>query len=153
MRVACSVISYTGRPAEPASHHAPTKVAPVPTSTTPPSTSNSSRCMPTAGPSAAAYAAPAATTRPTPMVAANRTASVRRSDRVTPLPDPGLEPEPNAPHSVEQLKLRGLLELAPQIAHMEVDDVALGVEVEIPHLLEQLGAPDHLLRPEQEMLE
>src|SRR5205823_10682049 len=89
MRVACSVISYTGRTAEPASHHAPTRVAPVPTTTTLASTSNSSRCIPAAGPVAVAYAAPAATTRPTPMVAANRTASVRRSDRVTPLPDPG----------------------------------------------------------------
>src|SRR2546423_1375542 len=56
MRVACSVISDTGRTAEPASHHAPTRVAPVPTTTTPASTSNNSRCIPAAGPSATALA-------------------------------------------------------------------------------------------------
>src|SRR5256885_2025612 len=65
----------------------------------------------------------------------------------------GHEPEPDAPHGVEQLELRGLLQFAAKIAHMDVHHVALGVEVEIPHLFEQLGAPDHFLRPEQEMLE
>src|SRR5216117_3347258 len=149
MRVACSVISYTGRTAEPASHHAPTKVAPVPTSTTPPAPATARGACRRRG--RAPRRTPPLPPPPGPRPwwpRTGRRACVAATGSLL-FPIRGLEPEPNAPHSVEQLKLRGLLELAPQIAHMDVDDVALGVEVEIPHLLEQLGAPDHLLRPEE----
>src|SRR5690606_36625646 len=44
-------------------------------------------------------------------------------------------------------------EFPPQVAHMYVDDVALGIEVHVPHLLEQRGAPHDFLRMQQEELE
>jgi len=54
---------------------------------------------------------------------------------------------------VDQVQLGGVLELAPEVADVHVHDVALGVEVEVPHLLEQLGAADDFLGPQQEMFE
>src|SRR5256885_2025615 len=88
-RAAGGGLTNPARREDPATPPPPTGLPPPPPPTPPASTSNNSRCIPAAGPSATAYAAAAATTKPTPMVAANRTASARRSDRLTPLPDPG----------------------------------------------------------------
>ena len=84
------------------------------------------------------------------MVAANRTASVRRSDRLTLLRD---QAETDASHRVDQLLLRRLFELAPQVADVHVHHIALRIEMQIPHLLQQLSAPDDLLRAKQEVLQ
>src|SRR5690242_946593 len=63
-----------------------------------------------------------------------------------------LQAEADTPHGLNQLELGRVLELTAQIAHMHVDDVALGVEVQVPHLLEQVGAADDLLGAQQEVL-
>ena len=47
----------------------------------------------------------------------------------------------------------GAVELAAQVADVDVDDVAAGVEVDAPHRVEELLAREHLARVAHEVLE
>ena len=53
--------------------------------------------------------------------------------------------KPDAAHIVNHRRLVRLVHLAPQPPHMNVDEVGLGNELVVPHLLQQHRARQHLL--------
>src|ERR1043166_9617395 len=63
------------------------------------------------------------------------------------------EAEADPAHRLDALRLALPGELAPQIPDVDVHHVALGIEVHVPHLLEQRGPPDDLFGMEEEVLQ
>src|SRR5437879_4252593 len=64
-----------------------------------------------------------------------------------------LQAESDAAHGLEELYPGCLTQLAAEVADVHIDHIALGVEVQIPHLFQQVGAANDLLWPQQEVLE
>src|SRR5438105_14331271 len=50
----------------------------------------------------------------------------------------------NAPHGMNQVGLASCVELLPQVSHVDLDRVALALEVGAPDLLQQLTMREHL---------
>ena len=50
--------------------------------------------------------------------------------------------EANAPHGLQQLLAGRRRQLAAQVPDVHVDDVALGIEVHVPHFFEQVASRD-----------
>ena len=53
---------------------------------------------------------------------------------------------------MEELYAGGLMEFSPEVADVDVHDVALRIEVHVPDLLQELGPPNNLFWAEEEML-
>src|SRR5262245_8996646 len=52
----------------------------------------------------------------------------------------GVQPVPaDAAHGLERASTEGLVDLAPQVAHVHLDHVVVAVEVVTPHLAQQPG--------------
>src|SRR5579885_876812 len=58
-----------------------------------------------------------------------------------------------APDRVDQLALPPLVDLVPQVADVDVDDVREGVEIQVPDVLGDHGAGEHAARVAQEVLQ
>src|SRR5574341_917628 len=58
-----------------------------------------------------------------------------------------------APHSLDQLVLETLVNLAPQVTDVDIHHVRFGVEVEVPHVLGNLGAGEKPPRMANEVFE
>ena len=63
------------------------------------------------------------------------------------------ERESDAAHSGYQRLARRLDQLSTQVADMDIDDVAIRVEVHVPYFLEECRAANDLLGAEQKVLE
>src|SRR4051794_24293690 len=64
-----------------------------------------------------------------------------------------LQAEADAADGVDQRPPERPLELAPQVADVDVDDIGRPLEVLVPDVVEQRRAADHLARPPGEVLE
>src|SRR5262249_54781433 len=71
--------------------------------------------------------------------------------------DPGrtrfLEREPDAANRLQHAVAPAVLELAAEVPDVDIHHVALRIEMHVPHLLQQLGAADHLSGMKQEVLQ
>lgn len=61
-----------------------------------------------------------------------------------------LQVEAHSAHGLDEIVLPRLTELAAQVPDMDVNHVALRVEVHVPNLFQQLRAPHHFFGVEQE---
>src|SRR5579875_2546108 len=105
-------------------------------------------------PRAPAASAAATTTTPTRVVRARTElrASVRR-DRREPSAAIAGQPVAGSPDGLERLPAERDVDLAADVAHVDLDDVVVAFEVEVPHVSEYLRLGDHLPGPAHEELE
>src|SRR4051794_34889211 len=93
------------------------------------------------------------------MTSVASTVSCARSESVCRRPGPATSPTvlsqpiPGAPQRLDALPRERYVDLAAQVADVDLDDVGIAVEVLVPHVMQQVGLADDLARMPQQVLE